>query len=107
MDTLLYSVLRITVMVLILRTIFRMFQMPRGNTFRFKQNDKTDQVPDHSPSSTEKPSQTNTPIEMVRDKFSQIEIPRHEAYILMDENDEYHYFSAWESRQQFIDAHLS
>lgn len=105
MDTILYSVLRITVMVLILRTLFRLFAYPKTKSFRF------DRKPDVQEStandrSIEEPQKDEPPAEMVIDKLDGSTIPKHQSYILLDSDNNPVYFRSWDNRQAYIDNNL-
>ncbi|MDW7671548.1 MAG: hypothetical protein SCK57_07045 [Bacillota bacterium] len=102
MDTLIYSVLRITVMILILRTVFRLFSYPRGKKFKFAwKRQESDSQETHAGRS-ESAEPAVEPVEMVMDKTCQKEIPKHRAFILVDDQDQQHYFSSWECRQKYL-----
>jgi len=102
MDTILYSVLRITVMVLILRTIFRLFAYPKTKSFRFnrKPGGQESTATEHS---SEEPQTETVPAEMVIDKIDGSKIPKHQSYILLDSENNPVYFSSWDNRQAYID----
>ena len=101
MDTILYSVLRITVMVLILRTLFRLFAYPKTRSFPFinKQNSKEQAVTDKA---SQEPQPEAAPVEMVVDKIRGTKIPRHQSYIILDSDNKPVYFSTWDDRQEYI-----
>ncbi len=101
MDTILYSVLRITVMILILRTLFRLFAYPKTKSFRFniKQRDQKTSVDDNASQETHKKAFT---AEMVIDKIHGSKIAKHQAYIILDSDNNPVYFSSWDDRQSYI-----
>jgi len=104
MDTLIYSILRITVMVLILRTVIRLFSYPRSKAFFFKRGKAEKEVEKEQVNDPDHSEQKAPAVEMVKDEIYQKEIPRRQAYILLDDNDQHHYFISWESRQKFLDT---
>lgn len=102
MDTMIYSVLRITVMILILRTLFMLFAYPKTKSFRLSKspaNKDTD-----AGRTVDDKVIDSAPREMVTDHHNSKEIPRHQAYILLDDKDQPLYFSTWDGRQQYVDA---
>ena len=102
MDTFIYSVLRITVMVLIFRTILRFFTYRSTAAFqvtRKKELTQTDLSDDASPELEEQP----VAVEMVMDTTCHCEIPKNRAYILLDDNDQPLYFSSWECREKYLE----
>jgi hypothetical protein len=102
MDTLIYSVLRITVMILILRTVFRLFSYPRGKRFKFPWKQQESESQETQTVHSEAGEPVSEQVEMVMDKTSQKEIPKHRAFILVDDQDQQHYFSSWERRQKYL-----
>ncbi len=107
MDTLIYSVLRITVLVLILRTLFRLFSYPRSKSFMFlrKPSGENAKAATALPTDQSEPDKTKeSDVEMVLDEFCNKEIPRHQSYILLDDDNRRLYFSSWECRQKYIDG---
>ena len=104
MDTILYSVLRITVMVLILRTLFRLFAYPKTKSFRF--NRKPGVQESVATDAIEETQKDVTPAELVIDKVDGSTIPKHQSYILLDSENNPVYFSSWDNRQAYIDDSL-
>lgn len=105
MDTILYSVLRITIMILILRTLFRLFAYPKTKSFRFnvKQRDQKTTVDNKL---SQEPQKNPSTAVMVTDKLHGTEIAKHQAYILLDSENNPVYFSNWDDRQAYIQNNL-
>ncbi len=107
MDTIIYSVLRITVMILILRTIFRLFSYQRAKPFWLnlkKKNASTSLSEDQEQHVQEKEAPT---VEMVVDHAHGNKMPKKQAYILLDRANTPVYFSDWDDRQQYINVEFS
>ena len=99
MDTFIYSLLRITIMVLIIRTMFRFFNYSRGTSFWSKLKGGKSAAPgNRDQESAAKPE----PVDMVMDEIHNEPIPKHLAYIFVDDEDKPFYFRSWESRGKFI-----
>ncbi|MEN1759069.1 hypothetical protein [Anoxynatronum sibiricum] len=106
MDTFIYSVLRITVMVLIFRTILRFFSYRNTAAFqvtRKKGLARTDTPVEELPDKKE----NAVPVEMVMDTTCNCEIPRKQAYILLDDQDQPVYFCSWECRAKYLATRVS
>jgi hypothetical protein len=89
-------------MILIVRTVFRLFSYPRGKKFKFPWKQQEGESQETQTTRSEATEPVNEPVEMVMDKTSQKEIPKNRAFILVDDQDQQHYFSSWECRQKFL-----
>ncbi len=102
MDTILYSVLRITVMILILRTLFRLFAYPKTKSFRFNIKQRNQEIsPDDN--DNQEPQKKEPSAEMVIDKVHGSKIAKKQAYIILDSDNNPVYFSSWDDRQAYVE----
>ena len=102
MDTFIYSLLRVTVMILILRTLMRVFIIPRTGSFTVKRAQNETRSPQTQEQKSDKTAES-IPIQWVHDETCHASIDKSDAYILVDDTDIPHYFCSWECRQQFLE----
>ena len=104
MDTLVYSLIRITLMILIFRTVLRLMNGRFSTRSFMKQEDQTHHTNSSDTQQSEENEKKPEPPKMVHDEVTKELIPEHKAYILVDDDGTRHYFSDWDSREIFINA---
>ncbi len=105
MDTFIYSLIRITLMVLIFRGIMRLMGGGGFFTRSFKKPKPQSTTPSQS-EDTEVNEKKPEPPKMVNDEVTKEPIAETKAYILVDNDGKRRYFAEWDSRQLYIQSKL-
>ncbi|RQD70484.1 MAG: hypothetical protein D5S00_04000 [Tindallia sp. MSAO_Bac2] len=103
MDTLVYSLIRITLMILIFRSVIKLMGGGGFATRSIKRSEPQSSTPsdtEEAEANEKKPE----PPKMVEDEVTKKPIAEHKAYILVDDEGNRRYFADWDSRQLYIQS---